>query len=321
MKTPSVLNFNMNAMPVTGEPDASSTLVELGARVRAWRARRGMTRKALAADSGLSERFLADVESGRGNVSINSLESIACALNIAMLELLHDAPRPALARAHALLGRLDDAQLDQAYALLGATFGLGDVLGREQRIALIGLRGAGKSTLGAQLAAQRSVPFVELDREIEREAGTSMNEILLLHGQAGYRRYERRALLRIAQEHAGGVVMTTGGSIVSERDTFELLQSHFYCAWLKTSPEEHMGRVVAQGDMRPFMSGDHASRGAGSEALEDLRRILASREALYARADAVVDTTARTVKQSLKDLERAVPAFVAGPQTKKETTP
>ena len=280
-----------------------ATLAELGARVRAWRARRGMTRKALASDSGLSERFLADVESGKGNVSINSLEAAARALNISILELLQDAPRPALARVQGLLGRLDDTQLDQAYALLGSTFGLSDALGREQRIALIGLRGAGKSTLGLKLAAERGVPFVELDREIEREAGTSMNEILLLHGQAGYRRYERRALFRIAEDHADGVVMTTGGSIVSERETFDLLQSRFYCVWLKASPEEHMARVVAQGDMRPFT----ATRGATDEAMEDLRRILASREALYARADAVVDTAARTLKQSLTDLKRSVP--------------
>jgi XRE family aerobic/anaerobic benzoate catabolism transcriptional regulator len=263
-----------------------------------------MTRKQLAADSGLSERFLADVESGKGNVSINSLESAAQALNITILELLQDAPRPAMARVNGLLSRLDDTQLDQAYAMLAASFGLGGEQGREKRIALIGLRGAGKSTLGEHLAAQRGVPFVELDRQIEREAGTSMNEILLLHGQAGYRRYERRALFRIAEEHGEGVVMTTGGSIVSERETFDLLQSRFYCVWLKASPEEHMSRVVAQGDMRPF----DTTRGASMEAMEDLRRILASREALYARADAVVDTAARTVKQSLKDLERAVPA-------------
>ncbi|MDB5946912.1 MAG: helix-turn-helix protein [Ramlibacter sp.] len=283
--------------------DTRATLSELGARVRAWRARRGMTRKQLAADSGLSERFLADVEGGKGNVSINSLEAAATALNITILELLQDAPRAALARAQTLLGRLDDNQLDQAYTLLAGTFGLGDAQGRELRIALIGLRGAGKSTLGAQLAAHRGVTFVELDREIEREAGTSMNEILLLHGQAGYRRYERRALFRIAEDHVDGVVMTTGGSIVSERETFDLLQSRFYCVWLKASPEEHMSRVVAQGDMRPF----DTTRGATTEAMEDLRRILASREALYARADAVVDTAARSIKQSLKDLERAVP--------------
>ena len=290
-------------MQLMTENDARATLAELGARVRAWRARRGMTRKQLATDSGLSERFLADVESGKGNVSINSLEATARALNITILDLLQDAPRPAMARVQNLLSRLDDSQLDQAHALLAGSFGLADAHGRDKRVALVGLRGAGKTTLGEQLAAQRGVPFVELDREIEREAGTSMNEILLLHGQAGYRRYERRALLRIADEHADGVVMTTGGSIVSERETFDLLQSHFYCVWVKASPEDHMSRVVAQGDMRPF----DVTRGATGEALEDIRRILASREALYARADAVVDTAARSVKQSLKDLERAVP--------------
>ncbi|MEO8654032.1 MAG: helix-turn-helix domain-containing protein, partial [Ramlibacter sp.] len=155
-------------MAPVAEHDSRATLLELGARVRAWRARRGMTRKQLAADSHLSERFLADVESGKGNVSINSLEAAARALNITILELLHDSPRPALARVHDLLGRLDDAQLEQAHSLLAATFGLGDTHGREQRIALIGLRGAGKTTLGAELARLRGVPFVELDRQIER---------------------------------------------------------------------------------------------------------------------------------------------------------
>ena len=302
----------MNTVADSIDPSINLTLTELGSRVRAWRARRGMTRKALALDSGLSERFLADVESGKGNVSINSLEAAACALNITVIDLLQDAVRPALTRTQALLGRLDDSQLDQAYALLGTTFGLGDAKDREKRVALIGLRGAGKSTLGARLALEHGVPFVELDREIEREAGTSMNEILLLHGQAGYRRYERRALLRVAEEQPDGVVMTTGGSIVSERETFELLQSRFYCVWLKASPEEHMARVVAQGDMRPFDS----TSGASHEAMEDIRRILSSREALYARADAVVDTAARSLRQSLSDLRRAVPAL----ENSKETT-
>lgn len=293
----------MSNTPATDPISATTnTLGDLGARVRSWRARRGMTRKQLATDSGLSERFLADVEAAKGNASVNSLDAIARALNISLLELLQDAPRPALARLQGLLARLDDAQLDQAHALLAGHYGLANAAGRDQRIALIGLRGAGKSTLGAQLAGLRGVPFVELDREIEREAGTSMNEILLLHGQAGYRRYERRAMFRIAQDHADGVVMTTGGSIVSERETFDLLQSHFYCVWLKANPEEHMARVVAQGDMRPFDS----TRGATTEAMDDLRRILASREPLYARADAVVDTAARSQKQSLKDLERVV---------------
>lgn len=281
-------------------PDAE-LMHDLGARIRAWRARRGMTRKALALDAGLSERFLADVETGRGNVSIHSLASVARALNVALVELLQD-PMPApLARVVTQLQRLEADQLEKAWSVLGQQFGFGQVQGREQRIALIGLRGAGKSTLGQQLAVSRGVPFVELDREIEREAGTSLNEIFLLHGQPGYRRYERRALLRIAEAHADGVVMTTGGSLVSERETFDALVSSFWCVWVKASPEEHMARVVAQGDMRPM--------GGNTEAMDDLRRILASREPLYARADAVVDTAARSVAQSLKDLERAVPAL------------
>ena len=313
-------------MQAVTDNDSNATLSELGGRVRAWRASRGMTRKQLATDSGLSERFLADVEGGKGNVSINSLQAAATALNITIVEFLQDAPRPVLARAQTLLARLDDNQLDQAYALLAGTFGQGDEQGRDKRIALIGLRGAGKSTLGAQLAAHRGVPFVELDREVEREAGTSMNEILLLHGQAGFRRYERRALLRIAEGRADGVVMTTGGSIVSERETFDLLQSRFYCVWLKASPQEHMSRVVAQGDLRPFDAtrGERGeiAQGAMGEAMEDLRRILASREILYARADAVVDTAARTIQQSLRDLERVVPAGTAqaqGERNDKET--
>src|SRR5262245_27740693 len=136
-------------MQLMTENESRATLAELGARVRAWRARRGMTRKQLAADSGLSERFLADVEGGKGNVSINSLEAAARALNITILDLLQDAPRPALARVQALVGRLDDTQLDHAYGLLATSFGLAEAQGRERRIALVGLRGAGKSTLGA----------------------------------------------------------------------------------------------------------------------------------------------------------------------------
>ena len=289
----------------------STALVGLGDRVRSWRARRGMTRKQLAVDSGLSERFLADMESGKGNASFNSLESVANALNIAAVDLLQDSPSPALARMLGLMARLDDAQLDAAHAVISAQLGLASAPGRSHRIALIGLRGAGKSTLGAGLAAKQGVPFVELDREIEREAGTSMQEVILLQGQAGYRRYERRALMRIAEQHAGGVVLTTGGSIVSERETFDLLQSQFYCVWVKASPEEHMGRVVAQGDMRPFTTADvnpdaQPTTSATAEALSDIKRILQSRETLYARADAVVDTSARSTRQSLKDLERAI---------------
>jgi XRE family transcriptional regulator, aerobic/anaerobic benzoate catabolism transcriptional regulator len=293
-------------MTTQSDDPETGFLEQLGQRVRTMRALRGMSRKVLAKVSGISERYIAQLESGKGNVSIVLLRRVSNAMGAHLEDLIPDGePAPDWPVIRDLLRKATPSQIAQAKDILS---GSGVTATRRPSfagIALIGLRGAGKSTLGAQLAAERGVAFVELDREIEREAGTSMNEILLLHGQAGYRRYERRALLRIAEDHADGVVMTTGGSIVSEHETFDLLQSHFYCVWLKASPEEHMSRVVAQGDMRPF----DTTRGATNEAMEDIRRILASRESLYARADAVVDTAARTVKQSLRDLERAVPAL------------
>ena len=288
------------------EAERDPFLTALGERVRALRSRRGLTRKAVANMADVSERHLANLEYGTGNASILVLLQVAGALQCALAELIGDVTTssPEWLMLRELLEHRDDATLHRVRVTVGELLGTGGGnAARSPRVALIGLRGAGKSTLGAQLATERCVAFIELDREIEREAGTSMNEILLLHGQAGYRRYERRALLRIAEDHTDGVVMTTGGSIVSERETFDLLQSRFYCVWLKASPEEHMARVVAQGDMRPF----DTTRGATNEAMEDIRRILASRQALYARADAVVDTSARTLKQSLKDMERAVP--------------
>jgi XRE family aerobic/anaerobic benzoate catabolism transcriptional regulator len=170
---------------------------------------------------------------------------------------------------------------------------------RSERVALIGLRGAGKSTLGEGLAAELRVPFIELDREIEREAGTGLSEIFLLYGQQGYRRYERRCLERILDSHARCVI-ATGGSLVSEPGTYDLLRASCFTVWLKARPEEHMSRVVAQGDTRP-MAGN-------SQAMGDLKRILQSRAPLYGQADAVVDTAGRSVRQSLKELRRAIAA-------------
>ncbi len=298
----------MSAVLKFPETDASVLLAELGQRVRAWRARRGMTRKSLANDSGLSERFLAQVESGQGNTSLTSLQALADALNIPLVDLLQEQVEvsPALLRCTALLQRLSEEQLSEAANTLSKKFKLARSHGREKRIALIGLRGAGKSTLGKKLALARHVPFIELDREVEREAGASINEIFLLYGQAAYRRYEERALKRVAQEHVNGLVMTTGGSLVSERATYDVLLTNFFSVWVKASPEEHMARVVAQGDLRPMQKAN--GQAPSQEAMEDLRRILASREALYARADVVVDTAHRTVAQSVNDLKKLVKA-------------
>jgi XRE family aerobic/anaerobic benzoate catabolism transcriptional regulator len=275
-------------------------LGELGERVRAARERSGLTRKDLAGESGVSERYLAQLESGHGNISVLLLQKVATVLDLPLAELfsVHDEQTVELSLIRQFLERLPPQQISKVRAQLVRDFGNGP-LERTKRIALIGLRGAGKSSLGSRLAKQLGVPFVELDREIEREAGTSLSEIFLLYGQQGYRRYERRCLEKVVRQHER-CVMATGGSIVSEPGTYDLLLSACYTIWLKALPEEHMARVVAQGDTRP-MAGN-------AEAMNDLRRILEGRAVLYGQADAVVDTAGRTLEQSLKDLRKTVRA-------------
>jgi XRE family aerobic/anaerobic benzoate catabolism transcriptional regulator len=275
-------------------------LARLGDRVREARARRGMSRKQLAADSGVSERYLAQLETGQGNVSILLLRQIASALGVPLTELLAEDSGDAveLALTTQFLKRLPRQKLAAVRSQLVRDYGSSQDE-RMKRIALVGLRGAGKSTLGARLARAVGVPFVELDREIEREAGTSLSEIFLLYGQAGYRRYERRCLEKVLEKNDRAVI-ATGGSIVSEPGTYEFLLSACFTVWLKAEPEEHMARVIAQGDTRPM---------AGNEqAMEDLRRILEGRAALYRQADVTVDTAGKTPEQSLSALRKAVAA-------------
>ena len=273
-------------------------LQELGERIRSARARTGMTRKGLARESGVSERYLAHLEGGQGNISVLLLQKVATALNLPLAELFVEQNEQAveLKLIQQFLGRLPVQRLAAVRQQLMRDFG-NSRTDRSKRIALIGLRGAGKSTLGALLAKELGAPFIELDREIEREAGTSLSEIFLLYGQSGYRRYERRCLEKILQQHERCVI-ATGGSVVSEPGTYDLLLSTCFTVWLKALPEEHMARVVAQGDTRP-MSGN-------AEAMDDLRRILAGRAVLYAQADAVLDTAGRRVERSLKELKKAI---------------
>jgi XRE family transcriptional regulator, aerobic/anaerobic benzoate catabolism transcriptional regulator len=273
----------------------------LGDRIREARARRGMTRKILARDSKVSERYLAQLEAGHGNVSIVLLRQIAHAMGLPLVDLVREGPdRPVeLTLMIQTLARLSGKELAQARKILAETFGAAVERERRHRIVLIGLRGAGKSTLGAMLAKELAVPFIELDREIERESGTSLSEVFDLYGQAAFRRYERRALESVIERHDRAVI-ATGGSIVSEAATFDLLLSACFTVWLTAAPEEHMARVVAQGDTRP-MAGNE-------EAMEDLRRILRGRETLYSKADARVDTAGKTTAQSLRELKKAVVA-------------
>ena len=252
----------MNA-PLTESQQESLYLSRLGERVRAWRIESGTTRKALAAASAVSERYLAQLEAGQGNISVLLLRRVARAMGVAVESLVKE----------------DDAAPQR------------------ERIALIGLRGAGKSTLGAKLAQLLHMPFVELDREVEQEAGAKLGEVFAMYGQDAYRRFERRALERVLQQHERAII-AAGGSLVTDPANFELLLERCFCVWLKASPEDHMARVIAQGDMRPFKG--------RSAALDEIRKLLAERDTLYARAAAAIETTGKTVKQTLQELRKAL---------------
>ena len=258
------MNAPLSPAPHFDPKQESAYLAQLGERVRAWRQGRGMTRKALAAASGVSERYLAQLEAGRGNISVLLLRKVAQAMHVSVESLARE-----------------NSDQDPA----------------RRRIALLGLRGAGKSTLGAKLAAALGVPFVELDREVEREAGAKLGEVFAMYGQEAFRRFERRALERVICSQAAAVI-AAGGSLVTDPDTYRLLLDNCHTVWLKAKPEEHMNRVIAQGDMRPFKG--------RAAALDEIRTTLADRDRLYARADVTIETSGRSPKSSLDELRTKV---------------
>ncbi len=253
----------MNA-PLSPAQQEAAYLARLGERVRAWRARHAVTRKSLATASRVSERYLAQLESGQGNISVLLLRKLAQAMRVSVDSLLRD-------------------ETEQGPA--------------PRRVALLGLRGAGKSTLGVRLAAALGQPFIELDNEVEREAGAKLGEVFALYGVDAYRRFERRALERVLRSHEAAVI-AVGGSLVTDSESYRLLLEHCHTVWLKAKPEEHMNRVIAQGDMRPF-------KGKAS-ALEEIRALLADRDRLYARANLTIETSGRSIKASLEELKSKV---------------
>ena len=273
----------------------SAFLAFLGRRVRGLRARRGMTRKMMANEARVSERHLAQLESGEGNISIVLLARIAGALNVSLAEMF--SPEKEMRREKALiqrfLERLPAHRMEDVLQRLAREFGDQEKT-RRKRVALVGIRGAGKSTLGAKLAAELKLPFIELDHEIEGDAGIPLSEIFSLYGQAGFRMMEKRVLQRVLENNER-TILSVGGGIVSEKETYDFLLSHCYTVWVKAQPEEYMARVTAQGDFRVM--------GGSKQAMEELRGILEAREPLYRKADLCLDTTGDSVDESLAKLK------------------
>jgi len=299
--------MNVEALPLAaqleapGEEVRSPFLVALGERVRTLRSRRGMTRKAVARAADVSERHLANLEYGTGNASILVLLQVSQALQCSLAEMLGDitTSSPEWLLIRELLERRSEADLRRARMMLGELLGAGgdNEPARKARIALIGLRGAGKSTLGRRLADDLGYAFIELSREIEKFAGCGISEIHNLYGAHAYRRYERRALEEAIQIYPEVVIATPGG-LVSDAANFNLLLTHCYTVWLQAAPADHMARVAAQGDLRPMA--------ASREAMEDLKRILVGRSAFYSKADLTFNTSLRPLEESFAALRDQV---------------
>lgn len=272
--------------------DDGDYLGSVGQRVRSLRVRLGMTRRTLASHSGVSERFLAEVENGTGNASLLVLRQLARALNAPVESLVLESAPPSaeFMRASEILRTLSPQELARAQEWLDGNFRPSAAGDRRRRIALLGLRGAGKSTVGSMLAERLRYPFLELDRLIEKVSGSSLSAIFDLYGMNGFRRMERRCLEDVLAQYPE-FVLATGGSLVSEPATYQRLLRSCYTVWLKADPEDHMQRVIRQGDTRPM-----AER---PEAMADLKRILREREQLYAKADLTVDTSECPPRESL----------------------
>ncbi len=296
----------------SGAAAIAAFLVGIGGEVRRHRAKRGMTRRQLAQASATSERYLAQIESGAGNPSASVLRAIAQALDLPASALLPEPGARTAARGAILdlLAQAPDSELPELAKLIEARVALAGNADRARRIALVGLRGAGKSTLGRMLARHLGWPFIELDRVVEKEYGVRIPDLIEMAGTATFRRHEASALDHVVAARDAAIITTAGG-IVANPETYALLLRRCHTIWIRTRPEEHMSRVMAQGDFRPMAQNRKAnSKGA----MADLVAILEARRADYARAEAEVDTSGDTVEQSFAKLLRVVGPWL-GPQT------
>jgi XRE family aerobic/anaerobic benzoate catabolism transcriptional regulator len=278
---------------------------EIGRMVRLGRAKRGTSRRQLAQDSGTSERYLAQIESGAGNPSVLVMRAISDALEIPLFELLPQTGGVSApyARIVDLLGHVPPSDLAAIADMIERRAGSAATNDRARRIALVGLRGAGKSTLGKMLAEKLSVPFIELNRLVEQEYGASVPLLIEMSGLATFRRHERACLERVVSANQSAVIATAGG-IVSNPETYGLLLRRAHTVWISAQPEEHMSRVMEQGDFRPMAR--------NREAMADLRAILEARRADYGRAEAVLDTSDATAQQSFVKLAKLVAPWMKG---------
>jgi XRE family aerobic/anaerobic benzoate catabolism transcriptional regulator len=291
--------------PPEERADHDAFVAAVGGLVRQSRAKLGMTRRQLAQGSGASERYLAQIESGQGNPSVIILRSIAQALDVPIIELLPRANGRPAAMSHILdvLARLPPSELPAIAELIERGAARDVASDRAQRIALVGLRGAGKSTLGRRLSGELGCPFIELDRLVEQDYGARIPDLIEMAGLATFRRYERTCLERVIDEHPAAVVATAGG-IVSNAETYALLLRRSHTVWIKARPDEHMSRVMEQGDFRPMAQ--------NREAMADLVAILDARRGDYARAEAELDTSSETVEQSFAKLQTLVQRCLDG---------
>jgi XRE family transcriptional regulator, aerobic/anaerobic benzoate catabolism transcriptional regulator len=285
--------------PAAERGDHDAFVADVGRLVRLSRAKRGMTRRQLAQGSGASERYLAQIESGQGNPTVIILKSIAEALDVPIIDLLPRSNGRTAAMTHILdlLGRMPLAELPAIAELIESRASGDAASNRARRIALVGLRGAGKSTLGQRLARELGCPFIELDRLVEQEYGARVPDLIEMAGLATFRRYERTCLERVIDAHEAAVIATAGG-IVSNAETYALLLRRTHAIWLKARPDEHMSRVMEQGDFRPMAQ--------NREAMGDLVAILDARRADYARAEAELDTSGDTAEASFAKLRDIV---------------
>jgi XRE family transcriptional regulator, aerobic/anaerobic benzoate catabolism transcriptional regulator len=300
--------------PRHGGQSEAAFLAAIGGEVRRHRAKRGMTRRQLAQTSGTSERYLAQIESGAGNPSASVLRAIAQALDLPASVLLPEMGKrgAAIGAIIDLLAQVPESELPTLVKKLEASAARSDHADRRSRIALVGLRGAGKSTLGRMLAQHLGWPFIELDRLVEEDYGASIPDLIEMAGTATFRRQERSALERVVASHDAAVITTAGG-IVADAETYSLLLRRTHTVWIKARPEDHMSRVMAQGDFRPMAQ--------NRKAMADLVAILDARRADYARAETEVDTSGEAVEQSFAKLIAATAAFLdaAGRADKRRT--